>query len=449
MAVKTHFAALLFILASAFLLRRVTSLEEYKLGVLLPYNYDMNREYPPAEDYASAITVAVEKVNSDPTLLKGATLSYVWNNTACNQTKMVEQQHWQIKQGVVGFVGPSCHGRKAAKIAEKHDLAVVSFDCQDTHVSNKKLFPNFARTNPQHSKAAFKILAHLKASGLKRVNIVYQDNHKLLPFKRFLSRLLRRSDVKIASSNKVDLRTFYLGPLPNFLYILPSTSQATILVTSFGIAREIMYHFQAYLENNTTPILYSKHIFISVPLENMNRNVLYPFKWFFSEFKESTPERMNMTQRAFKKLLVVSDVIDQETNEFRVFEQELKKKASGKPWFSKTYQGCLFLGETCIFDKSTSKIPLKGAYLYDAVIQFAAALHELREAGQKTTGKNIVNRLKGRHFIGADGHQHKFDENADVVYDYTVLGLTRDKNNELNMLPMVSYNRILEKYNRI
>jgi hypothetical protein len=134
MAVKTHFAALLFILASAFLLRRVTSLEEYKLGVLLPYNYDMNREYPPAEDYASAITVAVEKVNSDPTLLKGATLSYVWNNTACNQTKMVEQQHWQIKQGVVGFVGPSCHGRKAAKIAEKHDLAVVSFVSTDVYI---------------------------------------------------------------------------------------------------------------------------------------------------------------------------------------------------------------------------------------------------------------------------------------------------------------------------
>jgi hypothetical protein len=53
-----------------------------------------------------------------------------------------------------------------------------------------------------------------------------------------------------------------------------------------------------------------------------------------------------------------------------------------------------------IFPIFVFQIPLKGAYLYDAVIQFAAALHELREAGQKTTGKNIVNRLKGRHFIG-------------------------------------------------
>jgi hypothetical protein len=147
-----------------------------------------------------------------------------------------------------------------------------------------------------------------------------------------------------------------------------------------------MYHFQAYLENNTTPILYSKHIFISVPLENMNRNVLYPFKWFFSEFKESTPERMNMTQRAFKKLLVVSDVIDQETNEFRVFEQELKKKASGKPWFSKTYQGCLFLGETCIFDKSTSKVSasILAMKILKILVHFTIINHQRRRKSSKS-----------------------------------------------------------------
>lgn len=35
-------------------------------------------------------------------------------------------------------------------------------------------------------------------------------------------------------------------------------------------------------------------------------------------------------------------------------------------------------------------------------MQFATALHEVREAGQKATGTNIVNRLKGRQFIGME-----------------------------------------------
>lgn len=133
MSIKMLFVVLL--LNLVFASRRVTSLKEYKLGVLVPYTYDMNYEYPTADHYASAVTLAVEKVNNDPTLLKGAKLSFVWNNTACNQTKMIEQQNWQIKQGVVGFVGPSCHGRKAAKIARKHDLAVVSF-VSTMHVCN-------------------------------------------------------------------------------------------------------------------------------------------------------------------------------------------------------------------------------------------------------------------------------------------------------------------------
>ena len=127
MASKTHFIALVSIFATTLFFESVTSLKEFKLGVLVPYTYDSSREYPAADAYASAVSVAVEKVNSDPTLLNGAKLTFVWNNTACNQTKMVEQQHWQIKQGVVGFVGPSCHGRKAAKVAGRHNLPVVSF----------------------------------------------------------------------------------------------------------------------------------------------------------------------------------------------------------------------------------------------------------------------------------------------------------------------------------
>jgi hypothetical protein len=127
MAVKMHLVALVFIFATISFVRATSQLQEYKLGVLLPYTYDSNWQYPTADAYASAVSVAVEKVNKDPTLLRGAKLTFVWNNTACNQTKMVEQQHWQIKQGVVGFIGPSCHGHKAAKVAGRHNLAVVSF----------------------------------------------------------------------------------------------------------------------------------------------------------------------------------------------------------------------------------------------------------------------------------------------------------------------------------
>ena len=105
--------------------------KDYKLGVLLPYSDNVVGNLQSGvfsgTYYAAAVTLAVEKVNSDPRLLPGSTLSFVWNNTQCDHTRMVEQQRWQIQQGVSGFIGPICHGKKAAKIAAKHDLAVISF----------------------------------------------------------------------------------------------------------------------------------------------------------------------------------------------------------------------------------------------------------------------------------------------------------------------------------
>lgn len=110
--------------------RRVAT-KDYKLGVLLPYCDDVWEPLPSRamspKYYAAAVSIAVDKVNNDPKLLPGSKLSFVWNNTHCNQTKMVQIQHWQIKQGVSGFIGPVCHLRKAAKVARKHGLPVISF----------------------------------------------------------------------------------------------------------------------------------------------------------------------------------------------------------------------------------------------------------------------------------------------------------------------------------
>ena len=123
------------VLASVFH-RTVASQNEYKLGVLLPYTYDLNWDHPSAKEYASAVTLAVRKVNAHPRLLKGAKLGFLWSNTACNKTKMIQQQQFQIDQGVVGFIGPSCHAHKAVNTAKKNHKAVVSFVSKKFHLSS-------------------------------------------------------------------------------------------------------------------------------------------------------------------------------------------------------------------------------------------------------------------------------------------------------------------------
>ncbi len=130
-----------------------------------------------------------------------------------------------------------------------------------------------------------------------------------------------------------------------------------------------MYNIQVYFEKNPS-VSYSKHNFIAPSLDRVTTkgNMLSPFKWFFSYYAISTPKRTNITQRAFKKLLVVSNVPDEETDQFKVFQEELKKRASGKPWYSQVYQGCLFIGERCIFDKSTTLVSTPDYQILKALI---------------------------------------------------------------------------------
>lgn len=132
---------------------------------------------------------------------------------------------------------------------------------------------------------------------------------------------------------------------------------ATIMVTSFSITNAIMFKAQEHFEKNPS-ISYAKHNFISVPLDRLSMQscALMPSKWFFSEYYFYSKEQVNITQRAFRKLSIVSDVPSKETEQFRVFEEALKRASVEKPWFSNSYKGCLRYNGKCYFYKSTSKV---------------------------------------------------------------------------------------------
>jgi hypothetical protein len=140
------------------------------------------------------------------------------------------------------------------------------------------------------------------------------------------------------------------------------------MATDFDIAREVVYNVYAYNQKNPSA-WYSKHAFISLLLDRLTAkvNVAYPMKWFFSTYVRYTPKRANITKKAFEKLLIVGNPPDQETAQFKAFAKELKKKASQNPWFSKAFQGCLKIGNRCIFNRSDAKVSFSMIIRYFAV----------------------------------------------------------------------------------
>ena len=104
--------------------------QEYKLGLLIPYTTvlpHLANDFNKGESFAAAMTIAVEKINADPTLLPDYNLTFVWKNTKCDELIAVREQLNQINSGVRAFIGPGCNCQTAARNAAAFNMTMISY----------------------------------------------------------------------------------------------------------------------------------------------------------------------------------------------------------------------------------------------------------------------------------------------------------------------------------
>ena len=106
------------------------AVQEHKLGLLIPYT-DVAPvgilTYNLGERFASAMTIAIDRINADPNLLPGVNLTFTWNNTDCNEFKVLQSQFQQVNDGVKAFIGPGCFCNTAARNAGAYNKSMISY----------------------------------------------------------------------------------------------------------------------------------------------------------------------------------------------------------------------------------------------------------------------------------------------------------------------------------
>lgn len=103
---------------------------DYKLGLLIPYKTvlpHLANDFNKGESFAAAMTIAVEQINADPSLLADYNLTFVWKDTKCNELVAVREQLNQIDSGVQAFIGPGCNCHSAARNAAAFNMTMISF----------------------------------------------------------------------------------------------------------------------------------------------------------------------------------------------------------------------------------------------------------------------------------------------------------------------------------
>eukprot|EP00795_Rhopilema_esculentum_P009039 gene9039-16682_t len=387
------------------------------IGLLLPFTLASHGgEYSGggAKFYAEAFNLAVEKINKDSSLLPGYKLDYVFNNTRCSELDGIRAMYYQYqtrdRKGlpIHGFIGLGCQCSTAAKFASAMKVPIVSHMCSGEELSNKKVYPTFARTYPLGKYVIPSIEALLKLFKWQRVAVIYSnDSAKYQETSGELLHKLKRniSYYKGIKTVRYDEKG---GLLEKILKEVQKKARIVILYMDYKVAREgLLYASKLGMDNGF-------YGFIVVELNSLNLEVKLerPFKWLASGYPV-TNEKVH--DQAVKKMFPYTLILGVKLGdrhlreEYKRYTIELTRRIKGPPFCSPHYAG--------IYAKLP--VPLENIYLYDAVKVLALALNKtINHNKDVTDGIEVVKNMRELRYRSIDGSDKKMnkDLNSEALY---------------------------------
>ncbi|XP_015762337.1 PREDICTED: speract receptor-like [Acropora digitifera] len=424
MALRTSFAS--FIYAVLLVNFPLPTNSDVKLGLLIPLKRTnrLGNHYHRGEFYSSAMSIAVDAINQQSDLLPGQNVTFIWNDTDCEEFKTIKSFVYQLNEGVSAFIGPGCSCNTSARMAASFNKTMISYMCSNPEVSYKKLYPTFIRTFAIDTKLTSSLLSLLKYYNWKRVAIIYENVTKWIEIKSNMVRRLRAKGITVALEMLTHPSSRYKpeNHTDNYRGIMrkiKEEARIVVFVSDFYIAREGMLH--AYDEG----MINGDFIFIISELDQtqMAKFRDQPFKWFFSSFKQ-TNNRFHHVLEAFKAVFVLA-AKSSESESYAKFTAEVKRRSTQAPFYSKVYTGYVF--EDKRFPANKSKVPIYGAYLYDAVYQYAIALNKTLALKQSVSGQSVAEKMQDMQYDSILGYKIHFDANGDAEFNLTLLQFSGNK----------------------
>lgn len=135
MALRTSFSS--FIYAVLLVNFPLPTNSDVKLGLLIPLKRTnrLGNHYHRGEFYSSAMSIAVDAINQQSDLLPGQNVTFIWNDTDCEEFKTIKSFVHQLNEGVSAFIGPGCSCNTSARMAASFNKTMISY------VSNSVCWP--------------------------------------------------------------------------------------------------------------------------------------------------------------------------------------------------------------------------------------------------------------------------------------------------------------------
>ncbi|XP_037547159.1 guanylate cyclase 2G [Nematolebias whitei] len=368
--------------------------------LLVAFQAPWNMSFPfSARRLGSAIQIAVEKVNNNPSFLGNYSLDFVYKDTGCNPKESLGefiQQVW--RENVTALFGPACpeEAEVTGLIASTWHIPMFSFVGQSSKLDDNDMYDSYIKIMPPLKRSSEVLVKTLEYFGWSHVAMIgggLESNtwDKVDALWRTVESPLRAkfkltAEVKFDTSNPdlISQNIKYISTVARVIVVLTNREDSISLL----------------LEAERQGLMNGDYVFFLV--QHFEDNL----------WKNAMNSRMSQAAtRAFDMTFIIGQKT-YEGYEYYDFFKQVFQRLKGHPFWSNL--------------TSENEVSPYSAYLHDAVLLYAMGLKEvLKDGNDPYDGRLLLQKLKTTgniRFHGASGLVH-FDEDGERNVDYSIYDL--------------------------
>ncbi|KAK9530070.1 hypothetical protein VZT92_011603 [Zoarces viviparus] len=369
------------------------------IGFQAPWNMSLPFSAP---RLGSAIQIAVEKVNTNPSFLGNYSLDFVYLDTDCNpKISLGGFIHQVWKENVSALFGPACpeEAEVTGLIASTWNIPMFGFVGQSSKMDNKDVYDSYIKVVPPLKRSSEVLVKTLEFFGWSHVAMIgggLDSNtwDKVDALWKTIENPLR-DNFKLAAALKFDTSD------PQLVYrnvkFIATVARVIVVLTNSMDSMALL------LEAERQGLMNGDYVFFLV--QHFEDNM----------WKYALNSRINKDAiRAFDMTFIIGQKT-YEGYEYYDFFEQVFERLKKHPFKSNV--------------TSEREISPYSAYLHDAVLLYAMALKEvLKEGKDPHDGRQLLQRLRNRNnirFNGASGLVH-FDKTGERNLDYSIYDLQHE-----------------------
>uniref|UniRef100_A0A3B3IIK3 Guanylate cyclase n=1 Tax=Oryzias latipes TaxID=8090 RepID=A0A3B3IIK3_ORYLA len=370
--------------------------QSYRL--LIGFQAPWNISYPfSAQRLGSAIQIAVEKVNTNPSFLGNYSLDFVYKETGCDPKLSLGGFIHQVwTENVTALFGPACpeEAEVTGLLASTWHIPMFGFVGQSSKMDNNEIYDSYIKVIPPLKRSSEVLVKTLEFFGWRHVAMIGGGLETNTWDK--VDALWKTIEDKLRARFKLTAEVKFDTSNPKLVYqnvkYISTVARVIVVLTNREDSMALL------LEAERQGLMNGDYVFFLV-------------QQFEDNFWKFVMNKINQTVlRAFDMTFIIGQK-SYDRYEYYDFFSQVFQRLKGQPFQTNL--------------TSESEVSPYSAYLHDAVLLYAMGLKEVLKDGkdpydgrQLLTNRLIFNVL----FAGASGLVH-FDEEGERYLDYSIYDL--------------------------